>query len=200
MNLTLLVLKDNRPVLLPTWKCKYHRELKRYSVPDDVVDDRLGVPNDENFENPYREVHTLYGVVFKKYNLVTSVSLQENIMFLFGKNPVSGCDAFFVFRLQKNLLDGILQYGLELDNHMILGSGIINKRDISYEKYTRDLFEFVKTRMAMISFSRQSTRTHMLNFFNDRGELFDTMYQNTVVCDTKINSITNDKYDIIRFD
>ncbi|AAZ68522.1 hypothetical protein [Ehrlichia canis] len=199
MNLILLVLRDNRPVLLPTAKCKYHKELERYSVPGDVVNDRLGIPNAENFENPYCEVHILYGVVFKKYNLVTSVSLQENIMFLFGENPVSGCSAFFVFRLQKDLLGSVLQHGLELDNHMILGSGIIEKRDISYEKYTKDLFELIKTRLSIISFCKQSIRTHMLSFFNEYGELFYTVYQNTVVYDTKTDVITNERYDIIRF-
>ncbi|RZB13206.1 hypothetical protein DRF75_00665 [Ehrlichia minasensis] len=197
MDLRLLLLECGSPVLLPTGACIYSTELGMYYTPDVNMNTKLVLtPHNSNYDK-FRKV---YGVRFTRYTSVRSITLNQDMVFMFGNNQRSGDIAFLVIRMPQYLMYRVSLCGLVLGKNDLLTCGCISeiREMISYEDYTLMLFDKFKKHMTINLFT-PNPRTQVLDFYSDDGRLFYIWHLNTVLHDVKIDKTTDREIYVMKF-
>ena len=197
MDLRLLLLECGLPILLPTNACIYNAESGMYYTPDMHMNARLAPTLQSSGDNQF---HKMYGVRFTRYTAVCSITLGQDVVFMFGNNRISGEIAFLVVRMPRYLMRDASLRGLVLNRNDLLTYGCISElRDmISYEDYTLMLFNKFKEHMKINCYT-PNPRSHVLDFYNDDGRLFCISHFNTVLYDVKVNELTNEQIYVMKF-
>ncbi|CEI85342.1 hypothetical protein DRF75_00675 [Ehrlichia minasensis] len=194
MDLTLLLLNNGKPFLIPTNKCHIKKnadgQVQSCTTDDPSLNSNLGAPDPQS---PYADYHTLYLSRFTKYALITSVRFPVDMVFLFGKSEVSDQVTFLFIKIPKESVRTLSEHGTLLDGSFLVGGGIANQNfnDIPYQRHVKDLFQVLKNRIR-VNFSTQVCNNYVLSFFDAEGNLFDTEYVNTKLEDTILEPSTGD--------
>ncbi|ABD45128.1 hypothetical protein ECH_0549 [Ehrlichia chaffeensis str. Arkansas] len=195
MHLTLLLLRNGMPVLLPEAACKYDKSLGVAYTMDPIMNEQLGIPTSDS---PYSY---LYRSNFTKFAVVSGANSEMNVMFIFGNSPVLSCPVFMVFTLPYGVVRDVTKNGIMLDNTLIPLHGKVSEDllGLSTEEQVIKLFNELKSNLKINASSGQC-RMQMFNYVNGNGELFHTSFHNTALDRVTVNPVDGSRRYIMKIE
>ncbi|KJV65342.1 MULTISPECIES: hypothetical protein [Ehrlichia] len=191
MRLILLFL-DGYPVLVPEEEYRYDKSHGAYYPLNPNFNGKIGPPSIKTVR-----FVPMHQAIFQKYCIMSSVRFELEYYFLFCKNK-AGKESFLIIKVKPGSLRDLKANGLILTKKIVVTAGKVCLGETTPEECTIALFNKYKS-CIRFSFKQDLPRSYMLNFFNDRGELFYTQYQSTYLSHTKINVSDNDLSYIMKF-
>ncbi|KJV65345.1 MULTISPECIES: hypothetical protein [Ehrlichia] len=186
MQLMLLSYGSSQLVLLPVNSCSYNKELDICHTGNPNIDMQLVVPLSQSIF-----YGTLYRSILNDYSIVTNAKSGENIVFLYGKNPV-GHPMYVVFICPIGTMHTVFQQGIVLDSSNFVSAGMFDQSmfNESSENKTLGLFDLVSSSIEIVTKSPVSYLTR-LSYFNSSGNLFHTDYKTAILKNVSVDPVTN---------